>query len=274
MRYAFLLRFVEALGIRRFYAFMARSSGERMLPSLREAATAKGWSLAELEDRRASTRYFGNTNLGRILLYSPILYLAWTGDVLIVFSLFFLFCVLHLVCAILEVYKGTLSYYVPVDEAPREKQPDSDVVDLVEYFFSPKPWETEVFYTKIGVEFFRWLVTSYIESIQLSKIKRDSGETIHYVESSKPQDLLKFEASTRVAESIHWVGSIFDVLPLGMVIAAGKWWWVPYFTWLLWGDTFCALLQRYHRVRVWELVVRIRERRVRQKARAQSRAEP
>lgn len=254
------LRFLELVGVRLLYRFIAASVQEPVLPSVGEAPSVRGWSAEQLYERRSGSRYFAGANLIRAVLHLPVI--AY-GSLYGYAWLTWIFSILaggHLLLTVVESYKSGVVDLIPEDEAGSEI--DTFVpANFVEGWFAPKRFETEAFYHAIGIKPFQWMTTAIIKHIWLTREERKRGVKVEYLRSMNPTQVLRFEVATRVGEMVHMAMGLIDAVPLVLSILVPQGWgWSLYFAWICWGDTWLGFLQRYHRLRVWKLVVRSRKK--------------
>ncbi len=241
----------ERLGIRFLYRFVAGVVMERMLPSTSE--TNCDWGQDEIEEAERNSRYFGAANFARASCYIPqaiafYLFRYWPGlnYVLILF-------ILHGHLVALEGYKRRLcKYWIPKiseDNSPRA-EPDPS---LPKGWFEIKKFESERFYRILGLELFKRFVTMIMSKLTYGF----SGKRMIYIPQPNRSNTVAFERATRVSEIVHWSSAV-SVLPLvffswhGAPLGIAIW-----STIIVWGDIMLALLQRYHRSRLWVVLKRI-----------------
>ncbi len=254
------LRFLELVGVRALYLFICASVQEPTLPSVGSAGATKGWSAEQLYERRSGSRYFAGANLIRTVLHLPVIAYGTIHGYKWVTLLFSFFAICHLLLTIVESYKSGIVDLIPEDEKGSEI--DKFVpANFAAWWFAPKRWESEEFYHRIGIKPFQWMTTAIIKYIWLTKEERKQGVKVEYLRSMNPTQVLRFEVSTRVGEMVHMAMGLMDGIPLVLAITTKSGWgWVLYFAWIFWGDTWLGFLQRYHRLRVWKLVVRCRKK--------------
>lgn len=259
-----LVRTLELLGVRGFYLAMSRLAGERMLPRLDEP-NAAGWSRQKIAEIREGSRYFLIANVFRLMVYVGPGIVAAQHSSVIPLATMGVIVLFHVLCIVLELYKSALcrihsdklssGQWVEC-EAP--DPPDIRLSPRMDWWFSPRRWESEPLYRVIGVEMFKSMVTWYIDNTRLTKEERDSGKRPSYIKGLSPLETLKFVRDTRVAESIHLCAFFINV-PLfieGLVLN------LPLIVWfvlpVLILDAYLVLLQRHHRLRMWPVIVRAR----------------
>lgn len=257
-----MLRLFELLGVRLFYRMMSRLAGERMMPPA-GSGELETWPAKSLSDAREGARYFLIANLCRLLVYvlpglAAVKERAWiplgTMAILVGF---------HCACILLEIYKVQLSYLHqarvagnPIEAQEPEPPKDIRLTRKLYWYFAPKKWETEQLYRWIGVELFKFLVTTYIYNTRLTREERQQGKKPSYVKGTTMQNAVQFVQDTRVAETIHLFALLINV-PLfleGLILGLPSIVWCVLPVLIL--DTYLVLLQRSHRLRMWPLLER------------------
>ncbi len=142
-------------------------------------------------------------------------------------------------------------------ELDRPKPPEKPLAD---WYFAPKRWETEKLYLRTGVERFRVMMVEGTTALMYPPGERERNA--RYMQKLDRMEMLSFDQTTRIGEMIHTAGFLLHV---AMFIA----FWhvdpvmIPYFVLLLIYDLYFMFLQRYHRVRIWRLVQRLRKAKAR-----------
>lgn len=244
----------EALGARRVYAFVAGLVHEPLLPATNGAVGA--WSQGQLRDLIQKAQYFSAANLCRSACYIPqaiafCLVKYWPGltYVVAIWS-----C--HLLLVYVEAYKRALSRYWMDKATPIEPEPERPKAEIPPGIYRLRKFETETFYRWLGLEFFRVVSTNAINLMTFGF----SGKERVYIAKPSRQLAITFERETRMSEAVH-LGSAVTIAPLvvfswlGAPLGIALW-----STFIIWGDVWLALLQRYHRVRVWPVIQRMLER--------------
>lgn len=244
----------EALGARRVYAFVAGLVHEPLLPSTKDAVGA--WSKGQLQATILKTQYFSAANLARSACYIPqaiafVLAKYWPG---IAYLAAIWTC--HLLLVYVEFYKRALSRFWMAEATDVEPEPDRPKPEIPPGIHRLRKFETETFYRWLGLEIFRIVSTTGMNYLTFGF----SGEKRVYISQPSRQLAVSFERETRTSEAVH-IGSAITVAPLvvlswlGAPLGVALW-----STFILWGDTWLALLQRYHRARVWPVIQRMLER--------------
>lgn len=244
----------EALGIRALYVMVAKLVHEDLLPPAR--GQVGNWTKEHLETIRAGTYYFAAANVARSVCYVPqaiafTLAHYWPGQLYVG-----LIWAAHGLLVVVESYKRVLcDQWLPVAEL-EEAQPTPLPAETPPGLFRLRKFETERFYRRIGLEAFRQFVTWMMSALTYGL----SGRRMVYIAQPSRHLAVAFERATRVSETVHlcsalsvaplvvlsWIGA-----PLGVAIWS---------TVIVWGDLMLALLQRYHRSRVWPVIRRMMER--------------
>lgn len=244
----------EALGVRSLYLLVARLVHERLLPSTSEEIG--DWTQPELDEALQTTRYFSAANVARAACYVPhfIAFLViryWPGFIYVV-----LLFLLHALLVIVEHYKRALcARWKPFAPAEEVKHPEPEP-EVPPGWFRLAKVETELFYRRTGLEAFRLFVTWVMSTLTYGF----SGKKMRFIPEPNRTLVVAFERATRVSEAVHWWSGV-SVLPLVLF----SWYKAPlgvaiWSTVVVWGDVMLALLQRYHRARVWPVLKRMIER--------------
>lgn len=250
-------RFLEKLGIRRFYRLLTVIGNDRML-SFDELPT---YTKAKLKELRDDVRYFSWANFFRGILYVPVIIALWPLDhPYVVGSLIFLVS-FHFVCIMLEFYKGTLmDFWMPqMEDTPDDKRHAKDRSELrvdPHWWFSGKAFESVDGYRRIGLEWFRQLVVSYTNKTKFTKEEIKAGKRVEYLQGGTMESVVKYERDTRVGEMMHMAALAFNVAPFGVFLLRHSWFFVGLVGFILWLDLYLVLLQRYNRLRVHKILVR------------------
>ena len=261
------LRILELLGIRFVYRLTGGDISGQLLPTATRAAETPGWSKSDLDELFEGARYFGIANFVRLILHLPVLVFLAQNQARGLLTVFSVIVAFHVLCVVLEVYKSGVARRITPDETAVSHSEHSvltvgEALPWGNWFWKNRKWETETLYHWLGMGWFQEVVTTYVEITRLKRVERKSGEKVEYLGKQSPADLARFEAGTRLGELAHWV---FAVLDLGPVVVCAlhfktEWPWMVYLGFLLWGDSWLALLQRFHRLRVTGLLERYRAR--------------
>lgn len=235
---------LRLLGASAVHEAMRRFWGDRPLVF----RSPSGFTAQELDDITRGARYYGYSNLIRLLMnLGPFWLLTMNGFWFEAAPMILLLAV-HLVFVLNEFYKLSILPMVPAD-------PDGIPKEREKAVFSPPRgvhkllwFENVEFYRALGFERFRKFVVDYVDKLREEKTQ--------FMESNY-EGRVRFEQDTRTAEKIHLVAGILNVpgffrmimmgaYPLGFLIGI-----------LLWLDFTLVLLQRYHRTRV----IRVLDRR-------------
>lgn len=244
----------EALGIRPVYLLVAKIVCERILP--RTDQQLGDWTQPELEVARQTTRYFSAANLARAACYLPQLaafvWVKYWPGFAYVLALF----AMHGLLVLVEYYKSALClYWKGLASQDEIKRPEPDP-EMPPGWYRLARFENETFYRRIGLEAFRLFVTWVMSTLTYGF----SGKKMRFIPLPNRSLAVAFERSTRVSETVHWWSGI-SMLPLVVL----SWFGAPlgiaiWSTVIVFGDVLLALLQRYHRARVWPVVKRMIER--------------
>ena len=244
----------EAIGVRPLYLFVAGLVRERVLPPTQ--GELGDWTQPELVEASQTTNYFAAANFARAACYFPhFLAFAWIrywpgfAYVLILFAM-------HGLLIVVEHYKRALcAMWMPSAPALEGKKPEPEP-EAPPGWFRLRRFENESFYRHIGLEYFRLFVTWVMSTLTYGF----SGKKMRFIPEPNRSLAVAFERSTRVSETVHW-WSALSVSPLVVF----SWYKAPlgiavWSTVIVFGDVLLALLQRYHRARVWPVLKRMVER--------------
>lgn len=254
MKKPFRAHLLEALGIRLFYHFMHGITGDRMLSWNGTPTHSK----VELSELLRDTRYYKWANGIRGALYVPPLLVLKPNQAPVAFWLLLFLVVFHTLCFLLEYYRESLvnahraaEHYTP-SIAPPEKAFASNALD--HWYFSSKGWESPKLYITLGFERLRRFVVFYTEWTKQTWEERKTAEKPQY--DKKPLDLNEFERDTRTGEILHAAAGTLN-LPALIAFYELRWaFWFLYILGIFILDARLALLQRYHRVRVYNLWIK------------------
>jgi len=244
----------EVLGVRRLYSLVAGWVHEPTLPSTSEDVGS--WAQCQLQDALQKTHYFTMANLARAALYVPQAIAFgmteyWPGLVYVTVT-----WIAHLILVVVERYKKSLALHWMPLASPIDPKPERPIPEWPSGIFKLRKFETEKFYKGIGIELFRSFSTWAMSTMSYGF----TGQRMTYIAQPSRKQALAFERATRVSEAVH-IGSAISVAPLvvfswlGAPLGIAIW-----STVIVYGDVMLALLQRYHRVRVWPVIKRMLER--------------
>jgi hypothetical protein len=258
----------ERMGIRAAYLRLAAITGE--VP-IEDAATlrSQGWSwrLTKEPDRQHiidSARYFVIANWIRLIFYLPVIgTFAWLGQ-WFGFFLAVLLVIWHIACITVERYKLSLLRLVPKPAPKPQRKPEHPFLSvqgkLGERYFRPKRFESPALYQAIGGEVIRKIVLEYTQRTKLTPERRARGEKADFLAERSGKAILEFEYGTRVGEKLHLLALAFNIPILILAWLSNQIWFAAYVSFMVLLDGYLVLLQRYHRTRVWNAVVRLREK--------------
>ncbi|MBS1715585.1 MAG: hypothetical protein JST30_14750 [Armatimonadetes bacterium] len=248
------VKFYEALGVRALYAAVAWIVREPTLPPS-SGAPPTSVDKPKMAEIRRESRYFAAANLARAACYVPhfVAFLVWPykAGLVYVIGLF----VLHGIMFAVENYKTALcDTWAP--HLPDKLEPKKIAPTWPTGWFALMSFETERFYRLIGMEAFRRFVTYMMNMLTFGF----SGKKVDFIPAPKRSHTVVFELETRVSETVHF----FSALTIGPLVwfswAAAPLGVSLWSTVVVFGDLGLALLQRYHRVRVWPVLRRMLER--------------
>lgn len=260
-------RLLEIAGIRRWYARMARTSGEQVLPPVGRAREVDG-SLHKLLKIRQAARYYLLSNLLRIGLLLPMLVGLWCAPMVWLVAFFSALVGFHLLNVALDAYKILVALQVMrvcgdrEEAAERADDPQEELPPALprHRWFDLRPFETERFFRLTGVVWFRRLVLEYVGRTQLTAHERASGERPFFLTDPNRANAIRYEHTTRVNEGMHLAAAATNLPPLVGFLWAQVEWAAAWATVVLLFDLYLSLLQRYLRWRVQGLVRRVRSR--------------
>jgi hypothetical protein len=239
-----LARFLEMIGCRAFYSFLAPVW--HRLPSVAGLQEGTLIPIEGYRKGRRDARYYAGANGLRMLTYVPICFgyqkyasvFGWVA--LAMLSAF------HVASILTELYKYSLLHIAKQWNLVREGLhwplgPDPESPRTRGYF-APLRFETKQGYVNIGMEWFRIRVVLFVDGL--------SGGPAQ--ERGSRKGLFNFTSDTIAAEKIHLIAAF---LCLGLMIPfipvhATEYLW--YIGCLLMLDLYLVMLQRYHRTRVWD----------------------
>lgn len=266
-------RSYELLGFRILYRFLTSAFEEPCLPDCdtlqaEELPTILPVERATLQNTARSTRYHEMVNLLYSTATLPLVLLAilsWHFWLCLYASLLFL---VHLLCAIQERYKRALcllalrrpasDFLAVAPPAPKMTQKSSEkpLDRWGERWFTPFRFETLRLYHLLGVEWFRKRVLEITNQTILDADQRRGGERTHFVGGTTSAHLRAYAQQTRVSEMIHLTGVLLH-LPFLWYFAQERLLSASAYVLVLnGGNLWCALLQRYHRLRIAPLLRR------------------
>jgi hypothetical protein len=232
---------MERIGIRGFYQLLAPT--ERRLPTVNEIL--RGATVREdiFDKNRNELRYFILANLVRIGLYLPVGYGLWQLGAQTAFGLWIVVNMIHLLSLLSEVYKR---YLLRMVERRRQifrqaERPSPPPEPVTRGYFSPKLPETIDNYRRIGMERWRKIVVRFVERLSTGPVN----------DLSTRRGLLEFQHVTIVSEKVHLVAGTISVLLVVPFFRYQDWPFAAYGAFLVLLDLYLVLLQRYHRVRIW-----------------------
>jgi hypothetical protein len=246
----------ESLGVRPAYLLAARIAGERPLPA--SGVAPAGLSAQDLEDALKASRYFESANIAWGLLYVPHVWFFWEahrGALAYTLGLMGL----HAACVVVERYKRALCREILarpewLSQESRPKLPEFQGPRASDVFFNPKRFESERFFLMIGMgpfrKFVQWVVTTLTNGLKKG--------TVESLPAPTRANALEFERKTRVAEAVHWFGVALNLPLVALSWVSGSPGLTVWSAVITLGDSGLAVLQRWHRVRLWPVVSKIR----------------
>ncbi len=264
-------RSYELLGFRAVYLLLTNIFDEPLLP---DCSTLQQVELPNplpvdrmsLQHIAQATRYHEMVNLIYSSATLPLVLLVlfyWHFWLCLYGTLLFM---VHLLCAIQERYKRALCllalHHAPdriesLPKAQRISQKQMTCVDrLVEQWFTPFSFETLRLYRRLRVEWFRQRILKVANQTFLDADQRHRGEKNHFIGGTTSAHLFAYSQQTRVSEMIHLVGILLHLPFLWYFYQERIFSASAYVLMLNGGNMWCALLQRYHRIRIASLLKR------------------
>jgi hypothetical protein len=107
--------------------------------------------------------------------------------------------------------------------------------------FCPYSFETDRLYLALGLEWFRKRVAKFVERLSGGPSRERASKI----------GLYNFVNDTIAAEKIHLIAAVLGFCIVVPFFAEGNYWLAAYSSLLVLLDGYLAMLQRYHRTRVW-----------------------
>jgi hypothetical protein len=270
----FTTRAMELLGVRGLSLATARLFGVPHPPSVKVVVKSSdsanaisedlSWTKEQFVAFRQDARYSLIANAIRGSMTVPLVYA--TAELRAGWIPIFTALVLglHVLIVLVDGYRLALARELEPFALPntvQEPRPHRSpaITFKTSGYFKPRPFENQMLFRALGVEWFRKVVVWFVETTKLSQEDRKRGEEVHYVESASRSELVQFEAATRTAEAIHLICAIWNVPAATVLILAGSPWAISAVL-MIGLDCYLVLLQRYHRARVWALILSLVER--------------
>jgi hypothetical protein len=238
-----LARVLEPCGSRAFYTLLAPEW--QRIPLINEIVAG-----AKIEEHKYTkavrdVRYYVGANLCRLATYGPIYYGLWQKPYVLSLIMMGTLTFFHFMSMFTEFYKGLVLWtawdrnQIGEDEN-QMKMPDPQP-PKTRGFWAPYSIESKEGYVRIGMEWFRKRVVLFVDSL--------SGGPA--TERSSRKGLYNFVDDTIAAEKVHLVGAVLGALFVLPFFTEGPHWIGVYGLFVIGLDMYLALLQRYHRTRVW-----------------------
>lgn len=259
-------RTYEILGIRGCYRGVARLFGETPLPHTRSIQAMSSLSEAGLDahalDRMYyATRYYEAVHLVCASFALPLVYFMAVYWQPWLFGYATVLFALHLLNTFQERYKRCLCWLL-IQKPPSAPPPspaassDSESDSPPPFWFRPAPFETARFYRRLGVERIRRIVLNVTSNTMLDDRQRANGEKPAYMNGYSLENVRAFQKQTQTAEVSHIVGVFLHAPFLVHFLREGFWAGGGYVLFMNLANAYCALLQRYHRVRLARILQR------------------
>lgn len=242
----------EKLGVKFFYDLMCKVTGE--VPLSRDSNVLR--TAQELLNIRRDSRYFSWANGWRAVLLIPPTIVLLQLRLWFPFAISILLSVFHLFCLILEAYRHEVALDIEASgklAPPNSKPPAAEPLKDLNYhwYFSPKKWESELLYLRMGMERVRKIVVYYTNKTKFTPEERKAGIKASYI-TDRTASMLLFERDTRTGEIIHMVAGLLNVPMIVGFFMHQKTFWALWMLAILYLDFNLSVLQRYHRVRVYK----------------------
>ncbi|CAN1532463.1 Glycosyl-4,4'-diaponeurosporenoate acyltransferase [Fimbriimonadaceae bacterium] len=240
----FVARLMELIGVRVFYTFLAPPWHQ--LP--KASGLAKGAIMSGPAYRKGvrDCRYYASANAIRLASYIPIYFGIKENPHPLSVTVLALLVAFHVLSILAEAYKGVLLWIAILHDRVTEDEAQSQIPGpqrpKATGLFAPYWFETQAGYMRIGLEHFRKRVATFVDSL--------SGGPA--TERSSRKGLYNFVNDTIAAEKIHLIASAMGGCMMVPFIAERKFLLVGYISLLVLMDLYLALLQRFHRTRVWK----------------------
>lgn len=220
-----------ARGLERTVSAIFRTNAVSDMP-----ATGHGLDEHKLEDALRRTRYYGISNVLRMLMFVPLVWGLWNGPRWALYPTC-TFLLLHALVALSEAVRANGLRRLTPDPVAIAGTAEAKPAPITGWF-RLRSWETERFYRLIGVETFRKLVVRY-ERLTF-------GGSVQGVTRAS---MRRFASQTCQAEISHLLALIMDLVPLiGLSVIKSRLTAVAALMVFL--DFVLVLLQRAHRARV------------------------
>jgi hypothetical protein len=237
-------RLLELLGVRAFYTFLAPHWHQ--LPKASLLAKGAIMSRSTYDKGVRDCRYFAGANAIRLVSYVPIYFGIKQNPHWISISVLMLLVAFHVLSILAEAYKGFLLWIAINNDRVTEVESEAQMPDpqrpRATGYFSPFWFETQAGYVAMGLERFRLRVAKFVDSLS-------GGPS---TERSSRKGLYNFVNDTIAAEKIHLIAGCMGASMMLPFINERKYMMAGYIFLLVMMDLYLALLQRYHRTRVWK----------------------
>ena len=237
-------RILELIGVRAFYTFLAPPWHQ--LP--KASGLARGAIMSGHLYRKGvrDCRYYAGANAIRLASYAPIYFGIKQNPHWISISVLTLLVAFHVLSILAEAYKGVLLWIAILHDRVTEVESESQIPQpqrpKQSGMFSPYWFESQEGYVRMGLEYFRLRVAKFVDSLS------GGPDT----ERASRKGLYNFVNDTIAAEKIHLIASVMGASMMLPFIAEKKYMLAGYIFLLVMMDVYLALLQRYHRTRVWK----------------------
>ncbi len=265
-------RTYEILGLRACYRTLARLFGEKTLPDTRAiqsmtTLSESGLDAPALDRMYHATRYYEAVHLVCATFTLPLVYFTLIYWNLWLFGYAFALFALHLVNTFQERYKRCLCWLLiqkPGSKTAKSETepppPAAEIVAPLSGWFTPARFETMKFYRVLGIERIRRIVLNVTSNTMLDDRQRAKGEKPAYMNGYSLENVRAFQKQTQTAEVSHIVGLFLHFPFLYHFLREGFWTGGAYVLFMNVANAYCALLQRYHRVRLARILQRQRRR--------------
>lgn len=265
------------LGLDRYYTFMVGLTRE---PDFRRSVAdlERGEAPLSREDVvwfRQESRYHDGANMIRIGFLLPLFGALVAFESWGLAAMLLGFGLLHTYSLMLDRYKQMwLNLYekkaiergVELPEkikrsgaasfhpSPFHKRP-------LRWYYEPKPWESERFFLALGIG--RWQrVVHYMTSKAWHPVaeRHEPGARTSFFREGSRQEMVGFEFSTRLGETMHWLGFL-TLAPVALTLwRLGSYWSSAIAQFVMLTDILLVMTLRMHRARIWKLVQRVASR--------------
>lgn len=226
-------------------------------PKLEPYAPGEQQSRDDLLETYHVGRYAEVVNLYCLFLYAPMLLYAVMAHIAWLIAYLAFTMLIHVIVIPIERYKRMMieewlrhpeQLTLPKRPLPERRDPDK----LSHWLYTPKSFESDTFYKRIGIEPFR----KFVEFMTSLSVPADAGDyTPNELHGGSRDYLDAFERHTRESELIHWIG-LLQHIPLWIALIVSRGWWMMiWMCAIMYFNLWSGFLQRHHRLRLYRVLV-------------------